>query len=168
MSGPSTSRARLPGETVFCSLMLLLAAFLLWAAHDISGFASWTSAGSFPMAAAATMLVCAVVILVQTRRRPPQAEAGSTLAALRRSIAPPVVVSIAAAITAYMLLLESLGFAVCSLVFLSGCMRLLGSRRWGLNLVVAIGLLVAIHLVFQTAFSVQLPTGRWWQGLGIV
>ena len=166
MSESSAPRARLPGETAFCSLMLLLAAFLLWAAYDISGFESWTSAGSFPMAAAATMLVCAVVILGQTRRKPmAQAEAGSTLGALRRTIAPPAVVSIAAAITAYMLLLESLGFAVSSLAFLVGCMRLLGSHRWGRNLVVAIGLLVAIHLVFQTVFSVQLPAGRWWQGL---
>ncbi|MFY7949439.1 MAG: hypothetical protein ACOVRP_09515 [Gemmatimonas sp.] len=33
----ATPRTRLPGELVFSCLMLLLSAFLLWAAVDISG-----------------------------------------------------------------------------------------------------------------------------------
>lgn len=160
------TRARLPGETAFCSLMLLLAAFLLWAAHDISGFASWTSAGAFPMAAAATMLVCAVIIVTGTARRPaePRTEEPDAAGLLTR-IAPPAVVWITVAITVYMLVLEGLGFAPASFLFLALSMRLLGSRQWGLNVLTTFGLLVAIHLVFQTAFAVQLPTGRWWQGL---
>jgi putative tricarboxylic transport membrane protein len=160
------TRTRLPGETAFCSLMLLLAAFLLWASYDISGFASWTSAGAFPMAAAATMLVCAVIIVTGTARRPaPSADDASEPTTLTARIAPPVVVWIAVAITVYMLVLEGLGFTPASFLFLALSMRLLGSRRWGLNVLTTIGLLVAIHLVFQIAFAVQLPTGRWWQGV---
>ena len=43
-------------------------------------------------------------------------------------------------------------------------MRLLGSRRWGLNLLVSALALGVIHLVFRTVFSVVLPTGVWVQG----
>jgi putative tricarboxylic transport membrane protein len=40
-------------------------------------------------------------------------------------------------------------------------MRLLGSRRWSVNLGVSALSLAAIYLVFQTVFSVVLPRGTW-------
>ncbi len=160
-------RTRLPGETVFSVLMLMLSAFLLWAAVDISGFKSYTSAGSYPMAAAATMLGCSLVVVAQTARAQaePAAPGESPWRAFVRRIAPPVIVSTSLAIAAYMLTLEWLGFVVSSYAFLVVTMRLLGSARWGLNLVVSALVLGAIHLVFQTAFSVVLPAGRLWQGI---
>lgn len=160
-------RARLPGETVFSVLMLMLSAFLLWAAVDISGLESYTSAGSYPMAAAATMLVCSLVVVAQTARaRAEPTEPGeSPWRAFVRRIAPPVIVSTSLAIAAYMLTLEWLGFVVASYAFLAVTMRLLGSARWGLNLLVSALVLGAIHLVFQTVFSVVLPAGRLWQGI---
>jgi len=160
-------RARLPGETVFSVLMLMLSAFLLWAAVDISGLESYTSAGAYPMAAAATMLVCSLVVVAQTARaRAEPTEPGeSPWRAFVRRIAPPVIVSTSLAIAAYMLTLEWLGFLVASYAFLAVTMRLLGSARWSLNLLVSALVLGAIHLVFQTVFSVVLPAGRLWQGI---
>jgi putative tricarboxylic transport membrane protein len=162
----SAPRTRLPGETVFSVLMLMLSAFLLWAAIDISGFKSYTSAGSYPMAAAATMLVCSLIVVAQTARaQAGPAEPGeSAWRAFVRRIAPPVVVNTSLAIAAYMLTLEWLGFVVASYAFLAVTMRLLGSARWGLNLLVSALVLGAIYLVFQTVFSVVLPAGRLWQG----
>lgn len=160
-------RTRLPGEIVFSVLMLLLSAFLLWAAVDISGLKSYTSAGAYPTAAAATMLVCSLIVVAQTARA--QAEPGgpgdSAARAFVRRIAPPVIVSTSLAIAAYMLTLEWLGFVVSSYGFLVVTMRLLGSTRWGLNLLVSALVLGAIYLVFQTVFSVVLPAGRLWQGV---
>ena len=43
--------------------------------------------------------------------------------------------------------------------------NLLGSRRMGLNLLVSALSLAAIYAVFQTVFSVMLPTGKLIQGL---
>jgi putative tricarboxylic transport membrane protein len=161
----STPRTRLPGELVFSCLMLLLSGFLLWAAFDISGFQSYTSAGSYPMAAAAAMLVCSLVVIAQTARAAPEPrhEGESGARAFGRRIAPPVVVSASLAIAAYMLTLEWLGFGVSSYLFLVVTMRLLGSTRWRTNLLVSALVLGAIYLVFQTAFSVVLPAGRVWQ-----
>jgi putative tricarboxylic transport membrane protein len=160
-------RTRLPGETVFAVLMLLLSAFLLWAAVDISGLKSYTSAGAYPMAAAATMLVCSLIVTTQTARAGAAARQGdeSALRAFLRRICPPEVISTSLAIAAYMLTLEWLGFVVSSYLFLAVTMRLLGSTRWRTNLLVSALVLGAVYLVFQTAFSVVLPAGRLWQGV---
>lgn len=162
-----TSRTRAPGEMVFACLMLLLSAFLLWSAIGISGFKSSTSAGSFPMAAAATMLVCALIVAAQTARTDRQpGEPGESLPRqFMRQILPGVVVWTSVAIVAYMLLLEPLGFLASSYLFLLTTMWLLGSRRLLLNLVVSAVVLAAIFVVFQTAFSVVLPSGTVWQGV---
>lgn len=160
-------RARRPGEVVFALVMLLLSAFLLWAAVDISGVKSYTSAGAYPMAAAATMLACSLIVLVQTLRLPDDADDGGAPAWRRfvRRIAPPVIVSSSAVIGLYMLALERLGFVVASYLFLVVMMRLLGGTRWGVNLTVSAVVLGAIYLVFQTIFSVVLPTGTLWRSL---
>lgn len=163
----ASQQPRLPGELVFCCLMLLLSAFLLWTAFGISGFKSATSAGSFPMAASATMLVCALIAVVQTARAP-EADADPGISLPRRfmqRIAPPVLIWTTLAIVAYMLTLELLGFIVGSYLFLVVGMRILGGRRWVLNLVVSAVVLAAIYVVFQTAFSVVLPAGSLWQGV---
>jgi putative tricarboxylic transport membrane protein len=76
---------------------------------------------------------------------------------------PPVLLWNTLALAGYMFALERAGFHLASLVFLLLSMRLLGSRRWGLNVAVAVGAVAAIHLVFQTVFSVVLPAGTLWQ-----
>lgn len=161
------TRVRLPGELVYSCLMVLLSAFLLWTAIGISGFKSSTSAGSFPMAAAATMLVCSLIVVVQTTRaRTAPAGAGeSQRQQFVRQIAPPVLVWMTLAIVAYMLTLEWLGFIAGSYLFLVIGMRILGGRRWLLNLAVSAACLAVIYVVFQTAFSVVLPAGTLWQGV---
>lgn len=163
----ASRRERLPGELVFSCLMLLLSAFLLWTAFGISGFKSATSAGSFPMAAAATMLVCSLVVVVQTAPAPmAAAEAGESLPRhFVRRIAPPVLLWTTAAIVAYMLTLERVGFIVGSYLFLIVSMWILGGRRIWLNLLVSALVLAAIYVIFQTAFSVVLPAGSMWQGV---
>ena len=160
-------RERLPGEIVFACLMLLLSAFLLWTSIGISGFKSATSAGSFPMAAAATMLVCSLIVVAQTVGLQPTPTGGgeSRVGHFVRRIAPPVVVWTTLSVIAYMLLLERLGFMVGSYLFLNVCTWILGGRRLGLNLLVSALSLAAVYVVFQTAFSVQLPAGSLWQGI---
>ncbi len=184
---PSTDTAPPPGEGAFASVLLLLSGFLLWSAHGISGLASTVSAGAFPMGAAAVMVVCALVVVSRASRRPGidadrvgghratetaqpvlPITAGHpetiTTPAGWRGIVPPVLLWNTLALAGYMLALETVGFHLTSLGFLLLSMRLLGSRRWGLNAAVAIGAIAVIHLVFQTVFSVVLPGGTLWQG----
>lgn len=158
---------RKPGELVFTALLLIASAFLLWHSYGISGLQSVSSAGMFPMLAALTMLVTGCQAMVAILRRP-RAEALAGTTAWSRfvsAIAPPELIAGAVAVFAYMALLEVLGFLVASYLFLLLCMRLFGGRRWMLNAVVSALCLAAIHLIFQTVFSVVLPKGTLWAGV---
>lgn len=160
-------RARLPGEFVFILLLLAASAFLLWASVGISGLSSFTSAGAFPMAAAAVMVVCGLVIAVQTLRlrAEPPAEGEGAASHFRRRVVPSLIVWMLVLLVAYMVSLERIGFLPASYLFLVIGMRLLGERRWLVNLALGALALAAIYLVFQLAFTVVLPTGSLWQGL---
>lgn len=162
----SETPRRQPGELVFTLALLAGSVFLLWQAFGISRFDSITSAGVFPMAAAAVMAISSVVVLVRAlRQRPAEPEHGESMARLfARRMMPRVLLGFVLAITAYMLLLQPLGFLLASYLFLVVSMGLLGSRRWGLNLLVSALSLGAIYLVFETVFSVVLPKGSWLAG----
>jgi putative tricarboxylic transport membrane protein len=162
-----TQRSRLPGEVAFTVLLLIVSAFMLWTAYGISGFESLTSAGSFPMLATAVMVITGLVNIAQTvRAKPSPPQDGETLARqFLRQLTPLTLIGFTGATVAYMLALEWAGFLVSSYVFLVVSMWLLGSRRIVLNLVVSALSLGAIYVIFQTAFSVVLPSGKWLQGL---
>ena len=167
MSTPTTRRS---GELIFNLVLLGGGLFLLWQAYGISGWSSITSAGAFPMAASALMVVTALKVLRDCLRLPREVpadgSAGDSLwRQFVRQVTPAVVVRFGLAITGYTLLLPELGFVVASYLFLVVSMGLLGSRRWGLNLLVSALSLAAIYLIFQTVFSVVLPSGRLLQGL---
>ncbi|WP_332742673.1 tripartite tricarboxylate transporter TctB family protein [Hydrogenophaga sp.] len=162
-----TQRSRLPGEMAFTVLLLMFSAFMLWTAYGISGFESLTSAGSFPMVATGVMVITGLANVVHTlREKPSPPLEGETLPQqFMRQLTPGVLIGFTAATFAYMLALEWAGFLVSSYVFLVVSMWLLGSRRIVLNLVVSALSLAAIHVIFQTAFSVVLPSGKLLQGM---
>ena len=164
---PPPPRRRLAGEIVFTVLLVAASVFLLWTAHGISGFSSLSSAGAYPLAATAVLVVTGLINLAATLRAPAaeRAPGESTAAQFVRQVTPGIVVAFTAAITAYMLLLDRLGFLLASYLFLLGSMRLLGSKRWGLNLVVSALSLAVVYLVFHTVFTVVLPSGTWLQGV---
>jgi putative tricarboxylic transport membrane protein len=156
----STSQSRLPGELGFMVLCVAFSTFMLWASYSISRFDSISSPGAFPMVCAATMLVTGFISLRQSARAKVQVEGGESLVQqFIRRLMPLQLVFLVALIVAYMVALELLGFIVSSYIFLFVAMRLLGSPRMGLNLLVSALVLGAIYVVFQTAFSVVLPSG---------
>lgn len=159
-------RSRLPGQIAFTVMLLMFSVFMLWTAYGISGFESLTSAGSFPMLATAVMVITGLVNVMQTLRETPSpAQDGESLPRqFMRQLTPGVLIGFTLAIVAYMLALEWVGFLLSSYVFLVISMWLLGSRRIVLNLVVSALSLGAIYMVFQTVFSVVLPSGKLFAG----
>lgn len=157
----AAQRKRLPGELIFTLLLVLFGGFMLWQAYAISGFESITSAGSFPMAAAGMLLLCALIVAVQTARLPRMhcTDGESLPRQFAQRLAPCVLVAFTGGIALYMLALEPVGFLLSSYVFLVASMAILGSQRWGLNLLVSAVALGVIYVIFQTVFSVVLPNG---------
>ena len=162
-----TSRPRHAGELVFTLLLTVFSLFMLWQAYSISKFESLTSAGAFPMFASAVMVVTGLLIAGQTARAKavPGLPGEPLLSQFVRQVTPGVVVSFMLATAVYMVLIDRLGFLLASYLFLAVSMWLLGSRRIVLNLLVSALSLAAIHVIFQTVFSVVLPTGTWLKGL---
>ncbi len=155
-----TSHPRLPGELSFMVLIVAFSTFMLWASYNISRFESLSSPGFFPMVCAATMVVTGLMSLVKTARAKLALEPNqSVIQQFFQKLAPATLILFTVLIVAYMLLLEVLGFIVASYLFLLLSMQVLGSKRFGLNLVVSALVLAAIFIVFQTAFSVVLPAG---------
>jgi putative tricarboxylic transport membrane protein len=155
-----TSHPRLAGELTFMALLVLVSVFLLWTSYQISSFDSLAAPGSFPMVCAAAMLVTGLINVVKTARAKLNLENGETwLQQFGRKVTPVQLVAFAVLILLYMLGMEYIGFLLASYIFLAASMYLLGSRRVLLNLLISLLVLVAIFIVFRTAFSVVLPAG---------
>lgn len=162
-----TSRRRLPGELAFSFVLIAFSFFMLWQAYSISKFESFTSAGAFPMFAAAVMLIAGLIAAAETVRMAPLpgVEGESVWRQFVRQITPGVLVQFVIAIASYMFILERAGFLLSSYVFLVVSMWLLGSRKLFLNLWVSALSLAVVYLIFQTIFSVVLPSGTWLVGV---
>lgn len=155
-----SSHPRLAGELTFMALLVLVSVFLLWTSYQISSFDSLAAPGSFPMVCAGAMLVTGLINLVKTARARLNLENGETwLQQFGRKVTPLQLIAFSTLIFLYMLGMEYIGFLLASYIFLAASMYLLGSRRIGLNLVISLLVLVAIFVVFRTAFSVVLPAG---------
>jgi putative tricarboxylic transport membrane protein len=155
-----TRHPRLAGELTFMTLLVLASAFLLWASFRISSLDSLAAPGTFPMVCAFAMLVTGLINVVETARSKLNLENGETwLQQFGRKVTPLQLVLFTLLIVLYMLGLETLGFIVASYLFLAVSMYLLGSHRVVFNLVLSALVLVAIFVIFRTAFSVVLPAG---------
>ncbi len=155
-----TRHPRLAGELTFMVLLVLASVFLLWASYGISSFDSLAAPGTFPVVCAATMLATGLISMRKTARAKLNLESGETLVQqFVRKVTPLQLVAFSVLIALYMVGMEYIGFLLASYIFLSTSMYLLGSRRVLLNLLISAVVLVAIFIVFRTAFSVVLPAG---------
>ncbi len=168
------------GETLFVAALLAFSAAALWESYGIAGFSKWSSPGVFPMLASAVMLVCSLFIYRDARKR----GAGSLIknesehtfelsassddpAATQQS--PPVidatrvfprrVVTITALLAVYVVAMPTLGFLLCSGLFLFISISYLWNKPLWLSLGVSMASLVVIHFLFRRVFQVVLPEG---------
>lgn len=94
---------------------------------------------------------------VQSRKQSEKASAAFDLAAFKNGPAGRLGL-ISLSLTFYVWLLGPLGFASATLAFCIPWMRRLGSRWW-VSSVFAVALVVAIEILFDGVFQVQLPKG---------
>jgi putative tricarboxylic transport membrane protein len=154
-------KPRAPGELGFCLAMLLFSLTALYLSFRISGFLSWSSAGSVPLGTSLTMSLSSLVIVFRELAKPaPELPPGETLAQrFYKIVFPARHVIFIVVLIAYMALLEPLGFIASSFLYLVVGSLVLGERRYARMIVSNALMLAAVYLVFQTAFSVMLPEG---------
>jgi putative tricarboxylic transport membrane protein len=161
MLGHHARKQRLPGELTFALLMLLLGLTALWLSYQISGFASWSSAGSVPLGTSLVLTVSALMFVRGTlKKQPAPSRPGEPLwHQFYEKVFPARHLIFTAVIVGYMLSLERIGFLAASFLYLTLSSVALGERRWLRMIVINVVILALVYLVFQTAFSVVLPEG---------
>jgi putative tricarboxylic transport membrane protein len=154
-------KPRLPGELGFCVALLLFSFTALYLSYRISGFSSWSSAGSLPLGASLVMCVSSLVIVFrELSKLAPEPKPGRTLAQdFFETVFPVRHMIFIFVLVAYMFLLERWGFIASSFLYLVAASLVLGERRYVHMIIANVLSLAAVYLVFRTAFSVVLPEG---------
>jgi putative tricarboxylic transport membrane protein len=116
---------------------IALVTVALWTAFRAHGSPGAPSAGTAP-----------------ARTAPAPASDAAAPAADWRAAAPS-----ALAFLAYIALLEPLGYLLATITFIAIEARLLGSRRWGRDLLAAILVAVTVYTLFSLLLGLRLPAG---------
>jgi putative tricarboxylic transport membrane protein len=147
------------GETVFVVLMLAFSLFVLIMSYRISGFASISSPGAFPMAAAAVMLVSVGMVLISHRKleKPDTKNLKEELRVVAKTVFPKNVIIYLGIIIGYMLIIEPIHFLASSFIFMVLSMFVLHGGGFAKSLIISAGTLASIFAIFQFFFRVVLP-----------
>jgi putative tricarboxylic transport membrane protein len=114
--------------------------------------------GFFPFVAAAGIGLIAVFRLISTiRRRLPDNHSEPGMAGEAR-----LVLYVIAGMIAYVLLLDPLGFFLCTLLLIAFYLRVIAARRWLVTLGFAAAVALTSHFFFDMLLKADLPRG--WLG----
>lgn len=139
---------------VVLSVVLVVQA---WQIAENGGLAA-NGPAIFPLAASAGLLLFSVIFLIQARVKP-EAHLENHLANERADSHMGTVVKVMAVLLVYAGVLGILGYALATSAMFAVVSRLLGSRRWLLNIGIAVLLSVAIYYSFTMLLGVRLPAG---------
>jgi putative tricarboxylic transport membrane protein len=137
-------------DRVVGAVLLVLSALVVVASWRLPGTAAADAMGpkAYPMTLAVILAGLAVALMAGGGKK-----GGEVLSkeAVLRGFLP-----IAAMLVLYVLLVQRLGFALCTIALLLACFRLKGERNWRLNVAVAVGSALSIWVVFGYLLNVQL------------
>jgi hypothetical protein len=141
-------------ELTISTFWLLLALYLCLAAYKLGlGAAGRPGPGFFPFGAALAIAVIALFRLLRARSEKPAATLATTGSEWRK------IVCIIVGMTAYVFLLEPLGFAVCTFFLMAFYLKIIALQRWQLSLGFAFAVALLAHLFFDLLLNAQLPRG---------
>jgi putative tricarboxylic transport membrane protein len=139
---------------VVCAASLVF----LWETRGLSAGSGGMDAALWPRVILVAMLASGVYLLA-SRTVPEGAET------IDASV--PVTLAVMGATIAYGLLLPELGYLATTIIFLLAMTRFLGGRSRVVDLAVAVGGAVVLHLIFGELLGVRLPVGPLEQLFGL-
>jgi len=154
-----TTRKLHVGENAFTWLLLAFSLFLMVCAYLISGFASVSSPGTFPMIAAAVMVLSIILILLDNRKAEKPTDGGlkEELRQAAKEIFSPLFLIYTGFIIVYMFIMQPLHFLPSSFAFLLASMIYLKGSTPVKSLIISAATLGGIYLIFHYLFRVVLP-----------
>ena len=141
-------------ESIISCFWLLLSIYLAYASYQLSlGSGARPGAGFFPFGAA--LAIGVIVLFRMIGVSPERGEATIATSTLEWKKITYVV----AGMLAYALLLDSLGFAICTFLLLAFYLKIVATQTWRLSLVFAGGTSLLAHVFFDILLRAQLPRG---------
>jgi putative tricarboxylic transport membrane protein len=125
-----------------------------------TGLVTDIGSARFPLIYAGILIVlCALLFWQKLRTKPVQAAPDSAQEETR-----PVRTVFGVAISFVCAwLIPFMGYASAVCIFLTLMMRLLGMRKWWINLLLAIAITAVLYAVFSLGLGVPLPVGAWFE-----
>lgn len=154
---PGTPRARYKARAAFGFAVALLGGSYMWVSLGISegpGYAA-VGPGAFPFTIGAGLVLSGLGVTLYDLL-------GRTEGAPTEPVDRATLLAMIALLAAYIVAYETLGFIVATILMYALSARVLGSRRWGVNLLVAVLLSLIVYGVFHYLLQVQLPDGMLW------
>lgn len=141
-------------ESIVASFWLLLSGYIAYAAFQLGlGTGGRPGAGFFPFGSALAMGVIALLRLAGASRGTSEGQTATTAEQGRK------ITYVVAGMFVYALLLDFLGFAICTLLLLAFYLKLVAAQTWRLSLGFAVAAALASHLFFDLLLRAQLPRG---------
>lgn len=146
-----------PADSVIGLLMLVASVWYLWQAWRLPRFqlSVVVDAHVFPMVVGLALLICSAILAVKPQRAEPPEGFTWRSALLWRAVAMLGLGS------AYVLVLERVGFVVSTFAFLVVTPAALGWRRWAMAAVLAAAFALGVQYLFDKVLMVPLPEGVW-------
>ena len=143
-------------EIVICSFWLVLSFYLSVESYGLGlSTINRPGPGFFPFIAAAGIGLIAAFRLINTiRRRPPDNHSEPDMAGEAR-----LALYVIAGMIAYALLLDPLGFFLCTLLLIAFYLRVIAARRWLVALGFAAAVALTSHFFFDVLLKADLPRG---------
>ena len=141
-------------DSIIACFWLLLSLYLAYASYQLGlGSAGRPGAGFFPFGAALAIGIIAIFRLIGVS--PVQREtmlATSTLEWKK-------IIAVVAGMLAYAVLLDDVGFAICTFLLLAFYLKIVAAQPWQKSLVFAAVTALGAHLFFDVLLRAQLPRG---------
>lgn len=62
---------------------------------------------------------------------------------------------------AYPMLLDTLGFSLCNVLFVGACLKVIAGKKWGVTVGVSSGIALFVYLLFVAWLQLPFPQGEW-------
>ncbi len=141
-------------EPIISAFWLLLALYLSVAAYQLGlGAVGRPGPGFFPFGAALAIAVIALFRLLRAWGEKPAATLATSGSEWRK------IACVIAGMTLYTLLLEPVGFALCTFLLMLFYLKIIALQRWQLSFGFAFAVALLAHLFFDLLLNAQLPRG---------
>jgi len=141
-------------ELAISAFWLLLAGYLVFAADKLGlGAVGRPGPGFFPFGAAIAVGAIASLRWLRTRSQKPSIILATSESEWRK------IACVIFGMAAYALLLEPLGFALCTFLLMLFYLKVIALQRWQLSLGFALAVALLAHLFFDLLLNAQLPRG---------